>query len=394
MNFKKYIAVLVAALMLLSAASCGEAKKADTSKEESVESTAVSEEESSAESGSEESKESFEVRDLEDLSKYITLGTYKGVTVYEKKVTAEMLDENIRALLKTIAELKDTPEGTAAALEDTVTMDYVGYRLDTMEAFDGGTAKDSKLELGSGKFIPGFEDGIVGHKVGDIFDIMVTFPEEYHNAEFSGMEAKFTVTLKKIERPEIPELNDETAKKLKYESATSLKNAVKAAAEDTVKKENMTAAWQEAVKHATVAQYPKDIVDQAAKEYSDYYMSQYKYYAAAGGMELEEYLEKYYGKTLEKLESDLAESSKEYAETSTKQYLVMYAIADAEFGRKITEEEKDEHIKRYAAAEGVSVEQLLQNFTDEVITESVIWDKVMVLVYNAAVMTDVETSEM
>ncbi len=392
MLLKKYIAILLAALMLLFAVSCGDESNGTASKEESVESAASSKEESLA-SADEESDERLEVRELENLSEYISLGTYKGVTVYEEKVTQEMIDKQIKALLKTIAPLKEMPEGTAAELGDTTTIDYVGYRLDTMEAFDGGTATDSKLELGSGTFIDGFEDGVVGHKVGDIFDIGVTFPEEYHNAEYAGMAAKFTVTLKKIERYEYPELDDESAKKLKYESADSLVKAVKAAAEKAVLKTNMASAWAKALEHATVIKYPKEIVEQNAKEYKDYYMSQYSYYASAGGMELEEYLLAYYGKSLAELESELSESADEYAEASVKQYLVMYAIADAEFERKITQEEKDEHIKRYAEEEGVTVEQLLQNFSDEVITESVIWDKVMLLIYNHAVMSDIETSE-
>ncbi len=394
MDIKRIFTLLLAALCLASfLTACSEEQPV---KDESSLTPPVfeSEEEASVETSEESSEEAvFNAADITDFTPYISLGKYMGVTVYREKVTDVLVDKTIKEMLKKIAEYKEMPEGTAAALGDVVTIDYEGYRLDTMEQFNGGTAQDVALELGSGQFIDGFEDGIVGHKVGDKFDVLVTFPEKYHNSEYAGMDAKFTITLKKITSPDYPKLTDEVAKKLNYTSVDALNKAVIAALELDLEEKNMTKAWKEVMDAVAVKSYPEGSIEQYTRQYVEFNLEQYEYNAAKIGLELDVYLKTYYGTTEEEFRKSLAESAKNYAETSVKQNLVMYAIADAEFGRKISDEERQQHIERYAEKEGMSVEQLLQHYSDEVITENILWDKVMILIYDAAVKTDIPLEE-
>jgi trigger factor len=108
---------------------------------------------------------------------------------------------------------------------DVVVIDFKGFQGDV--PFEGGEAKEFKLELGCGSMIPGFEDQIMGKKIGDEFDIMVTFPEAYHSADLAGKEAKFEIKLHKILKKELPEWNEDYAKELKYESLAALEDFVK-----------------------------------------------------------------------------------------------------------------------------------------------------------------------
>lgn len=400
MNIKKIIASLLAAACLASFAACSSTEKDEDSSDnkkppvfESGESSESFESSVSDDSSEGESATGFDASAIKDFSPYISLGKYKGVTIYREKVTDELLNEAIKEKLKTLAEYKEMPTDTVAALDDKVVIDYTGYKLDTMEAFEGGAAKDYELELGSGTFIPGFEEKIVGHKIGETFDIMLTFPADYHNADFANLEVKFTITLDKIKRPEIPALTDETAKQLKYESAAALKNAFVVALEEEARQKNMSAAWDVVMDNTALKAYPEGSIEALSKQYTAFYVEQYSYSAMLVGMELDAYLQLYYGMTEAEFRTDLADKAKTYAEVTVKQRMVMYAIADAEFQRIITEDEYRSHTERYAQKEGMSVEELVKAYGEKVIMESIISDKVMLLVYNNAVMTDIPSSK-
>jgi len=139
----------------------------------------------------------------------IVLGDYKKLTAKPEKpaVSAKEIDETIERMRHSFA--KKTEVKRAAKTGDEVVMDFVGKKEDV--AFDGGTATDYTLELGSGQFIPGFEEGIVGHKIGETFDIDLDFPKDYHSKDLAGTKVTFTVTLKKITESTLPEVNDEFA---------------------------------------------------------------------------------------------------------------------------------------------------------------------------------------
>ncbi|MBP5750080.1 MAG: FKBP-type peptidyl-prolyl cis-trans isomerase, partial [Firmicutes bacterium] len=139
---------------------------------------------------------------------HVTLGQYEGIEVpaSEVAVTQEEIENEIKTLLNSHIETKEV-SGRAAQLGDVVNIDYEGY-MDG-EQFEGGTGNNPSLELGSGSFIDGFEDGIVGHEVGDNFDLELHFPDPYpNNTELSGKAVTFIVTLNSISEEVVPPLTD------------------------------------------------------------------------------------------------------------------------------------------------------------------------------------------
>ncbi len=141
----------------------------------------------------------------------VTLGDYKKLGVKKEKVAVSEKDihEVIERMRSSMSEKKEVKR--AAKNGDEVTIDFIGKKDDV--AFEGGTAKDYKLELGSNSFIPGFEEGLVGKKAGDKEDLKLTFPDTYHVAELAGADVVFETTVKKVEEKQLPELNDEFAQK-------------------------------------------------------------------------------------------------------------------------------------------------------------------------------------
>lgn len=157
----------------------------------------------------------------------ITLGNYKKLAVTQKKVTVstEEIDDIIERMREGLAEKKSIKR--PAKVGDEVMIDFVGKKDGVV--FDGGTGTDYALKLGSNTFIPGFEEGIVGKKVGDTFDLPLEFPKEYHSVDLAGAKVVFTTTLKEVQELVLPELNDEFAKKAGKDLTTlkDLKDDVK-----------------------------------------------------------------------------------------------------------------------------------------------------------------------
>lgn len=156
----------------------------------------------------------------------ITLGDYKKLTVKKQKVsvTAKEVDEIIDRMRQGFAAR--TTVDRAAQDGDEVIIDFVGKKGNT--PFDGGTAKDYTLKLGSNQFIPGFEEGIAGHKAGDQFDLDLEFPAEYHSKELAGAKVTFSISLKEVKAIELPEVNEEFAAKAgPFTSADELKADIK-----------------------------------------------------------------------------------------------------------------------------------------------------------------------
>lgn len=141
----------------------------------------------------------------------ITLGDYKNLDAKKEKVSvaAKEIDDIIDRMRQGFAARKAVTR--AAKNGDEVIIDFAGKQDGV--AFDGGTAKDYKLTLGSNQFIPGFEEGVIGHKAGEEFDLELTFPKDYHAATLAGAKVVFAVTLKEVKEVELPEVNDELAAK-------------------------------------------------------------------------------------------------------------------------------------------------------------------------------------
>ena len=209
----------------------------------------------------------LEVRFIIVTAPKVELGAYKGLEIGKKevKITAKEANEAIDELRKQNASL--VTKETEAAEGDTVVLDFVGKV--NGEAFEGGTAQNYELELGSHSFIPGFEEQLVGIKAGEHRDINVTFPEQY-TPNLAGKPAVFECDVHEVKEKKLPELNDEFAKELNrgYETVEALKegtkNELKTKKEQEVKKEYLEKLYAEIAKNSKV-QIPEEMVAEQAE---------------------------------------------------------------------------------------------------------------------------------
>ena len=341
--------------------------------------------ETKEESADEESKEDIPgVSELGDLTPYIRLGAWNGVNIAEK---VELTDEIVEGVLQEsyLAEHSSLAEKAGAAeMGDTVIIDYKGYFVDTGEAFEGGEDSDAELLLGSDKFVDGFESGIVGHSAGESFDIYLTFPEDYYE-ELANKQVRFAITLDKVQETVYPAIDAELAKKLGFDSVEALEAAVQADAEEQVYTQNLTNVWSAVLDDAEIVAYPEALYNEYVEYFEEYYISMYEYYATYYGMEMGEYLETAMGMTEEEFKADLHESAVQYANGALKEELTMYAVADVAFNREISESEYEAFLQKYAKDNDTTVEELKKTYTKEDLLQNMLWDKVMVYLYDNAV---------
>ena len=262
-----------------------------------------------------------------ELAPEIELGDYKGVKVPASDVTVsdEELDAEIARLQEGQAELVlvDAP----AKNGDTVVIDFVGS-VDGVE-FDGGKGDNYSLELGSGSFIPGFEDQLVGAKAEDVVNVNVTFPEEYQAADLAGKDALFVVTVHEVKAKEVPALDDEFAKDIDEEVDTlaELKDKVKArlttSKEDAAKDAKEDAAIAAVVDNASVegGQIPDSMI------HEDVHRQMNQFFAS---MQQQGISPELYYQITGSSEDDLHKQYEEGAERRVKTNLVLEAIVKAE----------------------------------------------------------------
>lgn len=298
-----------------------------------------------------------------DLSKYITLGEYKGIeyTYKVEPVTQEGIDDYINSALvqKGYGEEK-TITDRAVKVGDTVNISYVGTKDGV--AFEGGTADNHNLTIGSGAFIPGFEDGLVGAKTGEKRTLNLTFPENYHNEELKGQAVVFEVTVNSIKGKVYPELTDvivaEISDKKTVDEYLEYVNA-QVLLQNTQNAENKKESdiWQSILANVTVSSYPEKEV----KRYKEMILKDNDNKAQAQlGISFEEYLKTYYGQTLEDAEPELIKS----AEQAVKEYMTMVAIARAE-GIEITDAEYNDQLVKLAEQNGYKSAKEFQDAIDE-----------------------------
>lgn len=253
------------------------------------------------------------------------LPQYKGIEATEVKAQ-EVTDAQIDEILKRAAEenaRQINVTDRAAQLGDVVTIDYAGYFGD--EAFEGGTATNHDLELGSGSFIPGFEDQLVGVGLNEEKTVIVTFPEEYHHADYAGKEARFEVAVHKITAKEIPAIDDEFIKDI---SEFDTVDAYRADQMDKLTKaaEERAAAEREnnvieALIEATEINIPECMIE----EEIDGRVQNFSYQLANSGMNLDIYLQ-YLGQTKEQFR----ENFREQAGKQVKANLILAKIVETE----------------------------------------------------------------
>ena len=284
----------------------------------------------------------------------VTLGDYKGIEL--KKVEYNVTDKDVEHELEHIAEhnarlvaVEDRPVEKG----DTVVIDFEGF-VDG-KAFEGGKAENHELEIGSGKFIPGFEDQIVGMKIDEDRDIKVTFPEEYPAKELEGKEATFKIKLHEIKKKELPEINDEFAKDAsEFDTLEDWKKSIREkqekANESKAKFEMEDAAIETVCKNAKV-DIPSGMIETQLDNMEKDISSRLNYQ----GMNLDQYLQ-----MIGKTKKEFRDENKEQAEKQVKTSLVLEAIMkDAKV--EVTEEEIDAKIKEMAEMYGQKEEEVKQN---------------------------------
>lgn len=281
------------------------------------------------------------------------LGEYKGleVTKLSAEVTDEEVEAQITAQLAKKAEL-EIKEDEAIVDGDTAVIDFEGFVGE--DAFEGGKGEDYALEIGSGSFIPGFEEQLVGAKAGETKDVMVTFPEEYHAEELAGKEAKFVVAVKEVKTKVLPELNDAFAKEIdpEVETVDALRAKIKettaaqkeAEAEGSLRDELVEKAAENAEVEVPQGMINTE-VDRMVQEFGQRLQSQ--------GMNLELYFQ-FSGQNEQALREQMAAD----AESRVRVSLVLEAIGQAE-NIEVSEEDINTEVEKMAAQFGMTSEQIL-----------------------------------
>ena len=287
----------------------------------------------------------------------VVLGEYKGIEVQkaDMNVSDADVEEAIRRELEKDSRLV-TVEGRAAQDGDTVKIDFDGS-VDG-RAFDGGKGENYPLLLGSGSFIPGFEEQIVGHNAGDAFDVEVTFPEDYHAKELAGKAAVFKTVLHEIQTREVPELNDAFADDKGFDTVDAYREDVRTRLTDAKAKAaaaaNENAVIGKVVENAQI-ELPEPMIETQVEQLIDDYARRMQ----SQGLQLDQYME-YTGMTMDKLK----EQFHPQAERNLKTRLTLEAVVEAE-NIQVSEEAIEDEIKRMADQYKIDVEKMHEFLSDD-----------------------------
>ena len=272
----------------------------------------------------------------------VTLGDYAGLNVTKKVKTVDesLVDAELKRMQDRNGRLL-TREG-AAENGDTVDIDFEGF-VDGV-AFEGGKAEHYSLVLGSGSFIPGFEDQVVGHAAGEEFDVNVKFPEQYQAEELAGKDATFKIKLHEVKYKELPELDDDFAKDVsEYDTLDELKASIRKNIEENNQKQADQQVENDLIEQVVnnmTAEIPQAMYDARVDEL----VQDFQYRIAQQGLKLEQYLQ-YMGMDMNTFKSQFEEQ----AEKQVKMRLAMEAIVAKE-GIEATDEEFNAEVKRIADA--------------------------------------------
>ena len=311
----------------------------------------------------------------------VKLGQYKGLEV--EKVDTSVSESAVEAELKKVQEQNSrlvTIEDRAAMMGDTATISYKGT-IDGV-AFEGGESDNFDLVLGSHSFIDTFEDQIVGHNVGDKFDVNVTFPEEYHAEDLKGKAAVFAVELKGLSLKELPELNDEFAQDVsEFETLDEYKASIVAklteAAEANAKQVKGDKLLEQAVKGAQM-----DVPECMYETKMDQMMREFENNISRQGLSVDVYCQ-YLGTTADALKEQFREPAKNNVDAR----LVLEQIA-VEEGLTTTTEEENAEITKIAESYGIEAEKMIEVCSDEdrkAISKDLLVQKALKLIEDTAV---------
>ena len=308
----------------------------------------------------------------------VTLGEYKGLEAEygSEEATDEDIDGEIKALQERNSRLI-TVEDAAAEMGDTAEIDFEGF-VDG-EAFEGGKGENFPLELGSGQFIPGFEEQVAGHQTGDEFDVNVTFPEEY-TEELAGKDAVFKCKVNEIKRKELPEVDDDFVKDVDDEAETVEQLREKLGKQITERKaeaakRDFENTLIEQVIDNMEAEIPQCMIDQKA----DDLVQDYAYRLQMQGLDLNTYLQ-YLGQTMDQFKAQFADSAAKQVKIS----LALEAIVKAE-GIEATDEDVDAEIEKLAAQYDMAADQIRAAVPTDQIKTDIVNNKAVDLIVESAV---------
>ena len=326
-----------------------------------------------------------------DVESMVKLGEYKGLTYTETDVSVS--DDEVESQINSTLTAHATAEQiTDRAVEDgdTVKIDFEG-KIDG-KTFDGGTASGASLTIGSGTFIDGFEDGLIGVKPGDKTTLKLKFPDEYKtNTDLAGKDVTFDVTVNYIKGDDIvPELDDDFVKGLNIDGVSNVKeyrayvkSQLQANKESEAEKSKQSELLQQAVDNAEIKEIPEELVTQYATQYTDYY----KQYASYFGLELSDFLTQYMNQT----EEEFNQSAQDYGKERAGYMLVVSAIAKAE--KVDVDALYDEKVAQYAEQSGYADAATLEkDYSKRYLNQIIINEEVQnILEENAKAVAPAET---
>ncbi|MCL2392899.1 MAG: trigger factor [Oscillospiraceae bacterium] len=318
-----------------------------------------------------------------DIFEYVTLGAYKGIEfdpvpfVAVTDADIDMwIDEHLQGA-SAMVEITDR----AVLNGDTVLIDFEGFQDGV--AFQGGSAQDFELRIGSGQFIPGFEEQIIGHNIGDEFDINVSFPEVYHAPELAGQAVVFRINLHAIFALEIPELTDEFVREVAdvdsvEEFRQQISEQLEAERVHVAENTERSQVWREVISNVTIHKHPEHEIERRVSDA----LEEYSLFAMMNGMELEDMIEMFTGMSLEEfIEAEIRVGAIDAVE----QDLILRAIAVQE-GIVVSEDEFDEAVAQFVEDFGFDdAEQFLEINGEDTVRFAILADKIINFIMEYAV---------
>ena len=329
-------------------------------------------------------KDGFTFKATTPVYPEVTLGEYKGLKAEkpEVKVLAADVDERLKALADRNTRLVSVDR--AAKSGDTAVIDFEGF-LDG-KPFDGGKGENHNLELGSGSFVPGFEDQVIGMKAGEEKDIDITFPENYH-ADLAGKAVVFKVKVHEVKEKEVPAMDDEFAKDVsEFDTLKELKADLKKKITGE-RKESAQRAFEDVLMQKVAEGITCDIPDAMVNLQAEQMANNFKQQLASQGIPFDQYL-KMTGTT----EADFLSQAHGPAQEQVRMDLAVEAIIKAE-GLEATDDEVNAEMQKLADKYGMDLESVKKYLPAAQVREQVIREKVVKLVADSAVAVAPEAEE-
>lgn len=381
---KRAIMISMLLVMALSVTGCSQktaTKDKDTKTEETAKTDDAEDTESdNTEDTSEDTPTTAELMAGIDVEKCVTLGDYKGVTV--EKTIQSVTDEDVQNEIDNALANYPVEVDQAAKEGDTVNIDYVG-KIDG-EEFDGGSDQGADLKLGSGKFIDGFEDGLIGARKGETRTLNLTYPEDY-TQDLAGKAVEFTVTVNAVKEPLSEPTDQWVADNIEgYDNLADYKAGIRSEQEEsneqTAENQVRYAAWTQVIDNCTINEYPETLVEVGKKLYEQ----QVETYAKYAGMELDAYIESS-GLTQEEYQSNM----EEYGKNVAAQALVCQAICDKE-GFAIGDDDYQKALQDMLTEYGCTEDELIQTYGQDNVEQSIMLNRVSNLILENANVTEVQ----